>query len=328
MVRNVPSATAHPGQCRRPLKIGLTIPSWTSITSRQGPGWETMREMACLAEAVGFDSLWLVDEPVTQIESEVLESWECWSLLGALAAQTSRITLGTLVTCTSFRNPASLAQFAVTVDEVSGGRFVLGLGVGGGKSTYDFYGFPWENRFGRFEEALSVIHRLLRTGSANFQGRYVQVRECQLTLRGPQSNAIPLLVGTGVPPGPRMLRATALYADMWNGGLATETFTVEALEQAQHAVDEACQRVHRLPETLARTTSIDVVWPGYRSMYGPFDNTSRGLTGSPEEMAEVFCELARLGIAHVQVCLTPGTPAGVETFASVLEILDKEGANE
>lgn len=323
MAMNVTPGEAQTYQSKRPLKVGLMMPSWTSDTPGNAPGWETMLDFAGLAESVGFDSLWVVDEPSTQIGSEVSEAWECWSLLAALAAKTSRITLGTLVTCTSFRNPALLARFAVTVDEISGGRFILGLGVGGVKSTFDFCGFPWENRFGRFEEALPIIHRLLRTGYADFQGKYFQVRDCELTLCSPQQHAVPILIGTFVPPGPRMLRSAALYADMWNGGLVTEKFTLDAIEKAQQSIDEACRSVHRLPETLTRTASLDVVWPGYRYMYGPFDNTSKALTGSPEEMAEAFRRLAWLGISHIQIGLTPSTPDGVEKFASVLEILNK-----
>lgn len=310
-------------QSKRPLKIGLMMPTWTGFINENSIRWKDILAMACQAEAIGFDSLWVIDVLTSRIGAEVSESWECWSLLAALAARTSRIALGTLVTCTSFRNPALLANFAVTVDEISGGRFTLGLGVGGVKSSYDAFGFPWENRFGRFEEALAIIHRLLRTGSIDFSGKYFRLQECKLTIRGPQLNAIPLLIGTATPPGPRLLRAVTRYADLWNGGLDKENFTPEALPASQKVLDEACQAIHRPPETLARTVSIETVLPGYQSTSGPYEYTTGTLAGPPEQLAATFREFAQQGISHVQIGLTPGTLEGLEKFAPVLEILDK-----
>jgi alkanesulfonate monooxygenase SsuD/methylene tetrahydromethanopterin reductase-like flavin-dependent oxidoreductase (luciferase family) len=90
--------------------------------------------------------------------------WECWSLLAALAAVTSTIELGSLVTAITFRNPALLAKMADTVDEVSHGRLILGIGAGGDEGEHRAFGFPWEHRFHRFEEALMILRDLLNSG--------------------------------------------------------------------------------------------------------------------------------------------------------------------
>src|SRR3712207_2795988 len=111
--------------------------------------------------------------------------WECWSLLSALAAVTERVELGTFVSCVSFRNPALFAKMADTVDEVSGGRLILGLGAGWNELEYRAFGFPFDNRVSRFEEAITIIAGLLKNGEIDFEGRFYEARDCELRPRGP-----------------------------------------------------------------------------------------------------------------------------------------------
>ena len=320
----VPENVAETGSPKRPLKVGLIVPQWTGSLGGDTPRWKDAVAVARRAEEVGFDSLWLADDLLVRFrEGEPLGMWECWSFLSALAAATSRVELGTLVVCNNFRNPALLAKMADTVDEISGGRLILGLGAGGDSGEHRAFGFRWEHRFERFEEALAVIRGLLREGQADFEGKYYRVRGCALRPRGPRKNGPPVLIGT-VTPGPRMLRLTVQYADLWNGWLAFGRSSSEEIPPLRAALDHACEKIGRDPTTLGRTVAIGVALLGHRLAFGPSDITSGALTGSPEELAAAFRGFARQGISHVQVYLAPNTLAGIEAFAPVLELLDRE----
>src|ERR687893_2015533 len=178
------------------------------------PRWSDLAAIARRAEEVGFDSLWVQDHLLFRYPDQEPEGpWESFSLLAALAAVTSRVELGTLVTCVSYRNPALTAKIADTIDEISGGRLILGLGAGWHEPEYAAFGFPYDHRVSRFEEALQIITALLRTGHVDFQGAYYTARDCELRPRGPRPEGPPILVGGS---GERMLRIAARYADAWN----------------------------------------------------------------------------------------------------------------
>lgn len=309
---------------KRPLKVGLIVPQWPGSLGGDTPRWKDTLVVARRAEEVGFDSLWVADDLLVRFRGgEPLGMWECWSLLSALAAATSRVELGTLVACNNFRNPALLAKMADTVDEISGGRLILGLGAGGDSGEHRAFGFRWEHRFDRFEEALRIIRGLLREGHADFEGKHYRVRGCELRPRGPRTNGPPVLIGT-VTPGPRMLRLTAQYADLWNGWLVFGSSAPEEIPPLRAALDHACEKIGRDPATLRRTVAVGVALPGHRLVFGPWDITSGALTGSPEELAAAFRAFARQGISHAQVYLAPNTSAGIEAFAPVLELLDRK----
>src|SRR5436309_8326662 len=173
-------------QRTRPIKLGLTLPQIEGMMHGETARWTDLLAMARRAEEVGFDSVWVVDHLLLHGVRQTRQReglWECWTLLAALAAATERVELGPLVCCTGFRNPALLAKMADTVDEISGGRLILGLGAGWHEYEYNAFGYPFDHRVGRFEEALTIIHTLLREGKADFQGTYYQVRECELRPR-------------------------------------------------------------------------------------------------------------------------------------------------
>jgi len=173
----------------RPLKVGLMLPTNEGWMAGGMARWSDLKTMAQHAEAVGFDSLWLADHLLFEF-GEVGEPphgvWEAWSVLSALAAVTTRVQLGPLVVCTSFRNPTLLAKMTDTLDEISGGRLILGLGAGYHEREYRAFGYPFDHLVSRFEEALRIIHTLLRVGEIDFHGRYYDALACELRPRGPR----------------------------------------------------------------------------------------------------------------------------------------------
>jgi alkanesulfonate monooxygenase SsuD/methylene tetrahydromethanopterin reductase-like flavin-dependent oxidoreductase (luciferase family) len=288
------------------------------------PRWAELLGFARRAEELGYDSLWLPDHLVVDPEDGdgPRGFWDAWSLLAALAATTTRIKLGPLVACTGFRNPALSAKTAETIDEISGGRLILGLGAGYVDYEHAAFGYPSDQRVARFEEALAIICGLLREGSVDFHGRYYSAQACQQRPRGPRPGGPPILIGALVD-APRMLRLAARYADLWT---AWSVNRVEDVRPLRDAVDAACVAVGRDPATLGRTVAVLVDLPGsapatpwagaLRSFY------SAPATGSAEELAELFRGLAREGISHAIVYVQPTGVAGVEAFAEVLGLLD------
>src|SRR3954451_10131885 len=155
--------------------------------------WPELIAMARAAEAVGFDSIWVGDHLLYDLPGGVTRGpWEVWTSLAALAAVTSRAELGPLVASTGFHAPPMLAKMAATVDGVSGGRLVLGLGAGWNEREDAAYGLPFDHRISRFEEAFTVIRTLLRAGRCDFHGRYYDVEDCVLD-PGPVRPGGPLL---------------------------------------------------------------------------------------------------------------------------------------
>lgn len=307
----------------RRLKIGIELDIEALSLPEPTPlRWVEQRRMAELADEAGFDSIWLPDHMFGEWDGKMIGTWECWSMLSAVAAVTKRAQLGTLVLATSFRAPALLAKMADTVDEISDGRLILGLGAGWFEAEYRAFGFPYDHRASRFEEAFTIIRTLLRKGEIDFDGRYYQVRDCVLRPRGPRSAGIPIMIGTK---GPRMLRLTAKHAEMWNtwsvGGSNSPHSVIPPLREA---VDAACADVGRDPATLTRTAAV-MVHP-YPSSPPPLTSGCDPIWGEPEEIAKKLLEFEREGISHLQVVLAPATPASVEAFVPVLELIDRANA--
>jgi alkanesulfonate monooxygenase SsuD/methylene tetrahydromethanopterin reductase-like flavin-dependent oxidoreductase (luciferase family) len=303
----------------RPMKVGLALVPYEGAMGGDSPRWDDIRTMATLAEDIGFDSIWLPDHLLRTMDGEPHGVWECCSLLAALAATTKRVEIGTFVICTVFRNPALLAKIADTIDEISGGRFILGLGAGWHESEFRAFGYPVDHPYSRFAEALRIIHGLLREGRVDFAGEYYSARECELRPRGPRGGAIPIMIGTV---GPRMLRLTARYADIWNEmPMAKGRNDPGVAAELRELVDEACLEVGRDPATLERTLTIHVSPLGDNDpMFG------RGHTGSPREIAATLQRFADEGVNQLQLLVSPNSPAGVEALAPVLEALDRMNA--
>ena len=242
-------------------------------------------------------------------------------MLAAVAAVTDRVHIGPLVASTSFHNPAMLAKKAATIDEISGGRLILGLGAGWNEPEYLAYGFPFDHRVDRFEEAFAIIRGLLREGSVDLVGRYYQVRDCVLIPRPARPGGPPIMVGTT---GPRMLRLAAAHADAWNAWFTLFGNRPEGVAALRAKVDRACADVGRDPATLQRTVAVHVRLEGSEAARrgGPKERV-QSLRGSPAELAASLRAFGAEGISHVQLVVDPITVGSIEWLGSTLDALDR-----
>jgi probable F420-dependent oxidoreductase len=313
---------------RQPLKVGLLLPDTENQFDGGTAHWSDLAEMARLAEDIGVDSVWITDHLIHRSEPNYQPveiggdlrmnegPWEAWSMLAGLATVTSRVEIGPLVLCNSFRNPGLLAKMADTVEDMSGGRLILGLGAGWNEAEYRAFGFPFDRRVDRFEEAIQILTSLLRTGQSDFRGTYHSTEDAVLRPRGPRQEGPPILIGTN---SPRMLRLTARYADIWNTWFSQTNNSLDGLKHQLANVDAACEQVGRDPATLERSTAVAIE-------VGEHTPSTMGvplITGSSEELANELRSYAEAGVSHVQVWLEPNTPRGIEAFAPVLEALDR-----
>jgi probable F420-dependent oxidoreductase len=308
---------------RRPLKVGVELPIAENKGRDGVPRWSDVSRMAKCAEDVGFDSLWIEDHLLFRQEGRATQGvWEGWALLTAVAAVTSRVELGPLVSCMSFRNPALLAKTAATIDEISGGRLILGLGAGWHEAEYRAFGFPFDHRVSRFEEGLHIVRTLLREGRLDFEGRYYQARDCELRPRGPRPGGPPILIGSI---GDRMLTLLARYADLWNAYFTHTDNRPGGVAPLREKVDRACRAAGRDPATLVRTVAVFVdMAPGRHAAPAlPSHWTFAPLSGDAARLADELRAYAREGVAHVQLWLEPNTLESLEAFAPVLDLLDR-----
>jgi alkanesulfonate monooxygenase SsuD/methylene tetrahydromethanopterin reductase-like flavin-dependent oxidoreductase (luciferase family) len=304
------------GSRSRPLKVGLILPDTEREMGGATARWSDLAQMARMAEDLGFDSLWNADHLIYRFpDREQQGPWECWSIMAALAAVTSRVQIGPLVSCTSFRNPALQAKIADTVDEISNGRLVLGLGAGWHEPEYLAFGYPFDHRVSRFAEAIEIIHGLLRNGRVDFAGDYYTARDCELRPRGPRPQGPPILIGSTAP---RMLGLLAKYGDIWN---AWARQTLEELAEDREKVDAAMEMAGRDPASVPRTVSLLVDLPNATGR--PSEEKPGFRPRDPEELATHLASYAGAGISHVQLMLDPNTPAGIEWAARGLEMLDR-----
>jgi probable F420-dependent oxidoreductase len=298
------------------LRVGIQLPE-----VEREVRWPEYVAMARRAEDVGFDTLWLGDHLLYRLaDGSARGPWEVWTMLAALAASTSRIRLGPLVASTAFHAPAMLAKLAATVDEVSGGRLVLGLGAGWNETEFEAFGFPFDHRIDRFEEAFTIIRTLLREGAIDFDGRYYQARDCELLPRPARPGGPPILIGSS---GPRMLRMTMPYADAWNVWYADTGNSPTGLQPFLARVDDACREVGRDPTKVERTVAVMVRLAGGqgRLMGDSKRGTIAPIGGEPAEIAAALLAYARLGVAEVQLVVDPITEASIDALAPVLEAL-------
>jgi alkanesulfonate monooxygenase SsuD/methylene tetrahydromethanopterin reductase-like flavin-dependent oxidoreductase (luciferase family) len=302
----------------RPLKVGVQLPE-----VEREVRWPELLDMVRAIEDLGYDSIWLGEHLLYRWEDRPPRGpWEAWTSMAGIAAVTSRVEFGPLVACTNFHNPALLAKQATTIDEMSAGRFILGLGAGWNETEFRAFGFPYDHRVDRFEEAFTIIRTLLHEGAIDFDGRFYQARDCELLPRGPRPGGPPLLIGSN---GPRMLRVTMPHADAWNSWFADIGNRPEGVARLRDVVDDACRDVGRDPADIARTVAVFVRGPGGSGrIQGDYAaGAVPPLDGAPEEVAETLRAYARTGISHVQLVLDPITLESIRAVALVLQELDR-----
>jgi alkanesulfonate monooxygenase SsuD/methylene tetrahydromethanopterin reductase-like flavin-dependent oxidoreductase (luciferase family) len=284
------------------MGIGLYLPTWPP-KGAAAPRWTDIRSLARRAEAAGIDTLWVADEP---------GFWELWTIVTAAAEATERIQIGPLVACTRYRNPALVATMVRALDEVSGGRLVVGIGAGAGPTDPRLAAFGFDTgpeHVGRFAEAAEILVRLLREGPISFEGRFHRVANPDIGPAGPRPTGPPIWMAAG---RPRTMGIAARWADAVNGadGL-TDAASVEALrEQASRA----CATVGRDPGTLALTgwARLAISSEGRRDA-----DRADTISGTPEEVADRLGELAEAGLHHVACFI--GDPTDDHLFPALTE---------
>lgn len=272
--------------------------------------------MARLAEDVGFDSLWLGDHLLYDLPVGPRGPWEVWTSLAALAASTTRIELGPLVASTSFHAPAMLAKMAATVDAISGGRLVLGLGAGWNRREYDAFGFPYDHRVSRFEEAFTIIRTLLTDGEIDFHGAYYDVDHAVLHPRSPRPGGPPLWVGSV---RERMQAITLPHVQAWNVWWSDYGNTPDGFAELKAGIDERIDALGRAGEVEA-TCAVFLQLPGGggRQMGDYVGREIAAIEGPPDELAEHLRAFERAGAAHVQLVVDPIVPSSIELLGDVL----------
>ena len=299
----------------RPLAVGVQLPE-----IERPVRWPEIRDMAVTIEGLGFDSIWAGDHLLYEQPDGPVGPWEAWSLLAAVAAITDRVQIGPLVAATSFHSPAMLAKKATTVDEISGGRLILGLGAGWNRVEYRAYGFPVDHRASRFEEAFTLIRTLLREGEIAFDGTYYTARECTLVPRS-RPGGPPLMVGSM---GPRVLAATLPYVDLWNTWHAWFGNNPEGFVDLNATIDDAAVAVGRDPSEIGRTAAL--YWQfeggGGRTQGDSERHSADPKAGSPDDLAAALRTYADIGVDHVQLVLDPITIRSVELAGRALTVLN------
>jgi len=300
----------------RPIKVGVQLPE-----VEREVRWAELREMAELAERIGLDSIWVGDHLLYRDDGKPARGpWEVWSTLAALAAVTERVEIGPLVASTSFHNPAMLAKKAATIDEISGGRLILGLGAGWNRPDYDGFGFPYDHRVSRFEEAFTIIRELLATGRSDFHGTYYALDRGELLPRGPRAAGPPLLIGST---GERMLAITLPHVAAWNAWGPSFGNSLESYLPLRSRVDEACRSAVRDPQDVERTLALVVAFAGALGRGSAIaEEPFEPISGDAATLAPTLRAFADAGVSHVQLVLDPITVESIAALEPTLAALN------
>ncbi len=291
------------------MKAGLIIPNGIVGSPGGVLSYAQIRDFALGAESSGLDSIWVYDHLIFHFSGKPKEGvWEGWTILSGLAEATSRVELGTMVSCTTFRNPAVLAKMAVTLDEMSGGRLILGLGAGWHEPEYTMFGLPFHHLVDQFEEAVKIIVPLVREGKVISRGPIVRrsnAKSCHLP-----SRRIPVLIGAKKP---RMLKLTAEYADSWNTG-------GPRLAESRAALEAAEAEVGRDPASLEITVSISIAFPELGDVPEDAGDPTKYLSGSVDEIAQELRAYAESGVGHLMAWLYPLNEASIAKYAEAAKL--------
>jgi alkanesulfonate monooxygenase SsuD/methylene tetrahydromethanopterin reductase-like flavin-dependent oxidoreductase (luciferase family) len=290
------------------------LPFGEDEATHRVPSWPHLRNLVVTADQAGLDSIYGADHLIFRGDrTEGIR--EGWTALTAVAAVTSRVEVGPLVLAVPFRNPALTAKMAAELDEVSGGRFVLGLGCGWHEPEFRDFDFPFDHRVGRFEEALQVIVPLVREGRVRFEGRWHRA-DTELRPRGPRPDGMPILIAGK---GPRMLRLVARYADRWNAAWYGPPDDAHELDARVARLREACEAEGRDLATLTLTAGVFVFFPEL-ARDGDEEPADTAMRGTPEEVARMLAGYAEHGIDELIAHFWPNRPEAVEALGKAAEL--------
>jgi alkanesulfonate monooxygenase SsuD/methylene tetrahydromethanopterin reductase-like flavin-dependent oxidoreductase (luciferase family) len=294
------------------VRVGVQLPE----VERRVP-WPEYVAMARAAEEVGFDSIWVGDHLLYRDDGrDERGPWDAWSLLSALAAVTDHVRLGPLVACCGFDRPGLLARKAAAVQEVSGGRLVLGLGAGWNETEFRAFGLPFDHRASRFAESFEIIRRLLAGERVTFEGRFERVEDAVLV---PRPNVpVPLMVGST---GERVLRASLAHADAWNIWYDWYGNTPEGFARENERVSRFVREAGRETAEVVRTATVFVAFEdGLRDR--PHSQDVPALTGSPETIAGGLAEFAAAGLEEAILVVSPITERTIRMLGDTVTALN------
>jgi probable F420-dependent oxidoreductase len=291
------------------MKIGLMLP----LGESEAGGWTNLRAMAIAADEDGLDSVWGADHLIFRDDGETDGIHECWTVLSAVAAVTSRVEIGPLVLALPFRNPALTAKMAAELDEVSGGRFILGLGCGWHEPEFDAFGYPFDHRVSRFEEGMQIVAPLVREGRVSFEGRYHRAIDAELRPPTIRDGGPPVLIAGKQP---RMLKLVVEHADQWNAAWYGHPDQADELRTRLANLRAALDEAGRDPASLAITVGIFVAFEDDADA----DIPERAIRGSVTEVGAALAGYADLGVSHLIVHLWPRSPDGVRRLAEAAAI--------
>ncbi len=287
------------------VKIGVQLPEVERVVR-----WPEIEQMAIAAEAGGLDSLWVGDHYQYGHGDNVRGPWEAWTQLAALAAVTERITLGPFVASLTFHNPAVIAKMASTVDEIAGGRLMLGVGAGWNQTEYRAFGFPYERRVDRFEEAFGVVRRLLAGDEVSLDGEFIRLESCVLHPPTSDGRVVPLMIGSS---GRRMLDITLPHVAAWNAWFVDYDNQPDQVGRAMRPLLDACERIGRDPNSIEKSVALLVDFGSTE----PRAHSINPVRGGRQQIADAIHTLSDAGIDHVQLVLDPITEATIEESAEV-----------
>ena len=295
----------------RPLLIGVQRPEVERVVR-----WPEYRAMALAVEEVGFDSIWLGDHLLYRDAGQPEKGpWDAWTMLAAIAGITERVTLGPLVACLSFHTPGQVARMTAAIDEISGGRFVLGVGSGWNEPEYHAFGLPFDHRASRFLESFEIVRKLLAGEHVTSEGRFWQVDDA--VLLPPPARVTPIMLGTS---GPRQLAATLPYAQSWNSWWDAYGNTAEGFAEVSAGITAIALGAGVDPAAVERSACVLAAFDGATASRAASE--APPLTGSPEKMARAIHDLAEAGADEVIFVLDPITEASIRACGAVLALLD------
>jgi probable F420-dependent oxidoreductase len=296
----------------RPLRVGVQLPE-----VERDVRWPEYLAMARAAEDAGFDSVWVGDHLLYRGDERPERGpWDAWVLLSALAAVTERVTIGPLVACAAFHAPGLLARMAAGVDEVSGGRFVLGIGAGWNETEFRAFGLPFDRRASRFEERFEIVRRLLAGERVDLDGAFERAEDAVLLPR--PSRRVPIMIGST---GERVLRAALPHADAWNTWFDATGNTPEGFEKVSAVIDAIAEDVGRSPGEIERSVCALVVLDR-ATRERPIAEGVTAIDGPADRVAAALAELAEAGADEAIVVVDPVVEASIRTLGDALAALD------